>query len=161
MEMERKMNSDHIARCGLYCGVCGVYYATRDKNEKFLQKLLGFYKAQSPAFENLTLDDLRCEGCLSDKTCVFCTVCAIKTCTQDKGYAGCHQCDGFPCDHINHFPVPVGKKVIMRAIPYWREHGTEKWIADEMLRYRCPECGHQLFRGAKRCNQCRVPVDLD
>ena len=50
--------------------------------------------------------------------------------------------------------MPVGKKVIMRAIPYWREHGTEKWVRDEESRFGCPGCGHQLFRGAKRCNEC-------
>ena len=33
-----------LAPCGLYCGVCGVYIATRDGNEKFkaiLGKLYG------------------------------------------------------------------------------------------------------------------------
>ena len=28
-------NKDLMAPCGLYCGTCGVYIATRDKNEKF------------------------------------------------------------------------------------------------------------------------------
>ena len=51
--------------------------------------------------------------------------------------------------------------MILRAIPYWREHGTEKWIADEEARYVCPECGNKLFRGAQRCNQCKTAVDLD
>ena len=57
--------------------------------------------------------------------------------------------------------MPVGKKVIMRAIPYWRKWGTEKWVKDEEARYLCPDCGHMLFRGAKRCNKCKVEVDLD
>ena len=30
------INSNLLAPCGLYCGVCGVYYATRDKNNKFM-----------------------------------------------------------------------------------------------------------------------------
>jgi predicted RNA-binding Zn-ribbon protein involved in translation (DUF1610 family) len=51
--------------------------------------------------------------------------------------------------------------VILRAIPYWREHGTEKYVRDEEARYVCPGCGHKLFRGAKRCNKCKVAVDLD
>jgi predicted RNA-binding Zn-ribbon protein involved in translation (DUF1610 family) len=55
----------------------------------------------------------------------------------------------------------VGKKVILRAIPYWRDHGTEQWVAEEERRYICPSCGHQLFRGAKRCNECKQTVDLD
>ena len=40
------INPGFLAPCGLYCGVCGVYYATRDENEKFLQKLLNVYKSR-------------------------------------------------------------------------------------------------------------------
>ena len=57
--------------------------------------------------------------------------------------------------------MPVGKKVIMRAVPHWREVGTEQWVADEEARYVCPSCGAELFRGAKRCRQCKEPVDAD
>ena len=57
--------------------------------------------------------------------------------------------------------MTVGKKVILRVVPYWREFGTEKWIRDEETRYTCPECGNILFRGAVRCNQCKIEVDLD
>ncbi|GAH84128.1 unnamed protein product, partial [marine sediment metagenome] len=67
----------------------------------------------------------------------------------------------FPCKFINNFPIPVGKKVILRAIPFRREHGTEKYVEAEMNRYHCPECGNQLFREAKRCNKCKVPVNVD
>jgi len=57
--------------------------------------------------------------------------------------------------------MPVGKKVILRAIPEWRELGTEKWVAAEEKRYHCPECGNSIFRGAKRCNKCKNPVNVD
>jgi len=57
--------------------------------------------------------------------------------------------------------MPVGKKVILRAIPHWRKWGAEKWVLDEEDRYICPACGHKIFRGAKRCNKCKVLVDLD
>jgi hypothetical protein len=151
-----------LAPCGLYCGVCGVYYATRDENDKFLDKLLKMYQSNVPGqLEEVTIEDLRCDGCMSDRMSIFCRSCAIKSCTRERGYIGCHECDDFPCSHIETFPMPVGKKVITRAIPYWREHGTEKWVTDEESRYRCPECDHQLFRGAKRCNKCKTPVDVD
>lgn len=155
------VNQAFLAPCGLYCGVCGVYFATRDDNEKFLEKLLGVYQEKIPGLEQLTIEDLKCDGCLSERVSYFCRVCAIKDCTQKKGIAGCHECDDFPCAHIDGFPVPVGKRVIQRAIPYWREHGTEKWVADEEARYHCPRCDHMLFRGAKRCNKCKTDVDLD
>ena len=155
------VNEKFLSPCGLYCGVCGVYYATRDNNEKFLVKLLAVYQEKIPGLNDLTTEDLRCDGCLSDRKSILCQTCAIRDCTQEKGYQGCHECKDWPCGHIEHFPVPVGKKVIQRAIPHWREHGTEKWVADEEARYVCPECSNRIFRGAKRCNKCKKLLDLD
>jgi hypothetical protein len=156
-----EINPNLLAPCGLYCGVCGVYYATRDKNNKFLETLLNFYQDKMPGLENVSIDDLKCEGCLSDQTSLFCRTCSIKDCTHKKGYAGCHECNEFPCKHIENFPMPVGKKVILRTIPYWRQEGTEKFVADEEARYVCPDCGNKIFRGAKRCNKCKIPLNLD
>ena len=157
MEVDQRL----VAPCGLYCGVCGMYYATRDNNEKFLNRLLAVYQGKLPGMETVMVDDLKCEGCLSERPSTFCRVCAIKDCTRRESYAGCHECDDFPCEHVDNFPMPGGKKVILRAIPYWRVHGTEQWVEDEEARYVCPACGHRLFRGAKRCNVCKVSVDLD
>ncbi len=160
-------NPDLAAPCGLYCGVCAIRIAGRDNNQKLKEKLVNLYKGGTPGkgvipqADRLTVDHIQCEGCLSAEPFFFCQECDIKSCTQEKGYEGCHQCDDFPCSLIDNFSMAVGKKVILRAIPYWREHGTEKWIADEESRYVCPECGNKLFRGAMRCNQCKTPVDLD
>ncbi len=146
-----------LAPCGLYCGVCSIYMAHRDNNLKFKKVLFPIYKAFAK-----TIDDISCTGCLSDGI-VFpvCRVCPIKKCTRDKKIDGCHQCDDFPCKFINNFPIPVGKKVILRAILTWRKLGTEKWVELEEKRYHCPECGNPLFRGAKRCNKCKISVDVD
>ncbi len=142
-----------LGPCGLYCGVCGVFYAQRDGNDQFREKLAGFY--------GVSADDLHCEGCMSDTRAVFCRHCRIRACCREKGYEGCHLCDDWPCAFVEEFPVPVGKQVILRAVPYWREVGTERYVADEEARYRCPHCGYIQFRGAKRCRECREPVDLD
>ena len=147
------MNKELLAPCGLYCGVCGVYIAHRDDNVKLKGKLAGFY--------GVTPEDLACKGCLSDQRSSFCSSCSIRECVSDKGIDGCHQCDDFPCDFINNFPVPVGKKVILRAVPNRKEIGTEKWVEEEHKRYHCPGCGIELFRGAKRCRSCKTEVDLD
>ncbi len=155
------LNKDFLAPCGLYCGVCGVYIATRDNNSGFMERLLGVYRSAMTGLERLTIEDLACDGCRGTKKSVFCSACAIRDCVEAKGYEGCHQCADFPCRHIDEFPVPVGKRVILRAIPYWREHGTERWVRDEEARYHCPSCGGALFRGAKRCRACKAPVDVD
>ncbi len=161
-----------MAPCGLYCGVCGILMATRDNNEKFKERLAGVY--------HLKPEEIFCEGCLSEKPFIFCQSCAIKSCTRERGYQGCHQCSDFPCQAIDSFhpvrnkpapgkaaalsqvvslqvvdsPMPVGKKVILRTIPAWRELGTEKWVDLEEKRYLCPECGYPLVpRGQEKSDQ--------
>lgn len=156
-----EINPEFLAPCGLYCGVCAVLYATRDNNQNFKERLVGVYKGKLPDSGNLTTEDIRCQGCMSEEPFIYCRSCPIKDCTREKGYTGCHECDDFPCEHIEDFPMPVGKKVILRTIPYWREVGTERYVQDEEARYVCPDCGHRLFRGTKRCNKCKVTVDLD
>ena len=147
------INKEWASPCGLYCGVCGIRMAYRDNNEKFKERLSTVY--------NLPPDQIRCKGCLSDDVFEYCKVCPVKSCVSAKGFEGCHDCSDFPCDVIKNFPMPVGRKVILRAVPFRREHGTDKWMEDEEKRYVCPKCGQQIFRGAKRCNQCKEPLDID
>lgn len=161
------VNPELGAPCGLYCGVCAIYIAHRDNNHKFKERLVNLYKGAVPGkgtlpgSENLTIDDIKCRGCLSEEVFIYCKQCPIKECVKEKGYNGCYQCDEFPCQYIENFPMAVGKKVILRAVPYWREVGTEKFVQDEEARYICPECGNKVFRGATRCNRCKTELDLD
>ena len=147
------VNNELLAHCGLYCGVCAIYIAHRDNNDKSKEKLAGAY--------GVAQEEVKCEGCLSDTPFVYCKSCKIKDCANEKGYEGCHQCDDFPCEHIDNFPVPTGKKVILRSVPHRREVGTEAWVKAEEDRYKCPECGNATFRGARRCKECKTEVDLD
>ncbi len=147
--MEREL----LAPCNLYCGVCGILKAHRENNVTLKERLSSFY--------GVLPEEIACNGCLSDTRFTFCRSCSIRSCTEEKGLEGCHQCEDFPCSFIDDFPVPVGKKVILRATPVRREIGTEKWVEQEEARYLCPHCGHKLFRGTKRCRSCKEPVDLD
>jgi len=54
--------------------------------------------------------------------------------------------------------MAVGKKVILRAIPYWREVGTEKWIQDEEARSIFVLNAAIRFFGRCKCNQCKVKL---
>ena len=163
-------NPEFNSPCGLYCGVCAIHIAHRDNNEKFKERLVALYqggvagKGTLPNSKTLTTADIRCEGCLSkyrDTRFMHCQQCEIRDCTEDKGIEGCHACDEFPCAFIEDFPMTVGKKVILRCVPYRREVGTEQWAKDEEARYYCPECNNKVFRGAVRCNACKAGLDLD
>lgn len=163
-----KADSTLLAPCGLYCGVCAIYIAHRDNNLKLKERLVNLYKGGTPGkgvlpgSEDLTAEDMRCKGCLSDDAFMYCRQCPIKDCTKEKGYTGCHQCNDFPCHYVaEDFPMAVGKKVILRAVPRWREVGTEQFIEEETARYVCPECGNTVFRGVMRCNKCKIGLDLD
>lgn len=162
-----EINPDYLSPCGLYCGVCAIHIAHRDGNQKFKERLVGLYKGNVPGkgtlpnCETLTTEDMHCGGCLSDDLFMHCRQCDIRNCTKEKGIAGCHECDEFPCGHIDRFPMAIGKKVILRAVPYRKKHGTEKWVRDEEARYVCPGCGNKVFRGAVKCNRCGNALDLD
>jgi hypothetical protein len=160
-------NKDLMAPCGLYCGTCGVYIATRDDNEKF-RTVMGNLYGTKP-------EETRCRGCMQpdppQMLYGYCKLCPIRECVRGKGFYSCHQCDQWPCPMIENFGLTTGARVMKRTIPIWRqkaadlgdEEGSVEWARSECERYHCPSCGKPLFRGAKRCRSCKADVadDLD
>jgi hypothetical protein len=151
-----------MSPCGLYCGACGVYIATRDGNDKF-KAVMGNLYGTKP-------EETECLGCMqpdpSKKIYGYCTRCSIRNCVKSKGYYSCHECEEWPCTLIENFAFATGVRVMKRAIPIWRakvaEYGDEKgsieWARAEVERYHCPSCGKPLFRGAQHCRICKEPV---
>ena len=159
---EEIKNKDLMAPCGLYCGTCGVYIATRDINEKFRGIMANLYGTR--------LEDTACTGCMQAEPpeCLYeyCKICKIRDCVKSKEFYSCHQCEEWPCDLIENFGLATGVRVMKRTIPVWREkvaeHGDEKgsieWARHECDRYHCSSCGSPLFRGAQRCRVCKKTV---
>lgn len=155
-------NRDLMAPCGLYCGTCGLYIATRDRNGKFRSVMASLYGTKP--------EETECLGCMqpdsAKKIYLACSVCTIRSCVKTKGYYSCHQCEDWPCSMIRGFPFATGVRVMERTIPVWRakvaEHGDQKgsvqWARAECERYHCSSCGKPLFRGAQRCRACRKEV---
>jgi hypothetical protein len=155
-------NRDLMAPCGLYCGACGIYIATRDGNEKF-RAVMGKLYGTAP-------EETACAGCMQAdpprQLYGYCRSCTIRDCVRAKGLSSCHQCGEWPCAMIERFPLATGLRVMKRAIPMWRaevaqlgdEEGSVEWARAECERYHCPACGSPLFRGAQRCRACKAPV---
>ncbi len=153
-----EVKKELLAPCGLYCGVCRIYKAHKDNNVEFKKEILPTLND----FGAKTVDDIACTGCLSDGVIFhFCQECPIKDCIKSKNIEGCYRCEDFPCEIITNWPDPLDKKVMLRAIPAWRELGTKKWVEGEEHRYQCPKCGNQLYHGAIKCKKCGTEVDLD
>jgi len=159
---EEFKNKDLMAPCGLYCGTCGVYIATRDNNEKFRNVMANLYGTEP--------EKTSCLGCMqsdsSKQLYEWCQTCNIRSCVKSKGHYSCHQCEKWPCDMIETFGYATGVRVMKKTIPVWRdkaaEHGHKKgsveWARSECERYHCSSCGEPLFRGAQRCRACKKDV---
>jgi hypothetical protein len=164
---EEIRNRSLMAPCGLYCGACGIYIATRDGNEKFRAVLAKLYGTRP--------EDTECSGCMQPdpprRLYSYCRTCGIRSCVRAKGFYSCHQCGEWPCDRINNFGWSTGITVMKRAIPVWREkaaefgdvEGSVEWARSECRRYHCSSCGKALYRGAQRCRLCgrEVAAELD
>ena len=159
---EEFRNKELMAPCGLYCGTCGVYIATRDGNVKF-RTIMGNLYGTRP-------EETACLGCMQSdppkKRYGFCEACPIRHCVRAKGFYSCHQCSDWPCPMIENFGFATGVRVMKRTIPLWRakaaelgdERGSIAWAKAECERYHCPDCGAPLFRGAKTCRSCKALV---
>lgn len=147
--------------CSLYCGVCGIYQATQSNDDDLLKLFLRVYRPLLYQHHNLTIQDLKCDGCLSDRKSVLCQSCSIRQCSLARNITGCHECPAFPCSLIADFPIPVGKKIILRSVPYRKQSGTKKWVSHELSRYICPRCSNKLYRGGTRCRRCREKASGD
>ncbi len=155
-------NRDLMAPCGMYCGACAIYMATRDGNEK-LKGILSKIYGTGP-------EEIECYGCMQvdppEKLFSLCEKCDIRQCIRSKGYYSCHQCGEWPCALVENFPYATGVRVMKRAIPdrlakeaeLGYEKGAVEWARSECERYHCPACGEPLFRGAQQCRKCKRSV---
>ena len=96
---EEIKNKNLMAPCGLYCGACGIYIATRDKND-ILKTTLGNLYGTKP-------EETECCGCMQvnppEKLYSFCRSCKMRECVRSKGLYSCHQCQDWPLQYGGEF----------------------------------------------------------
>ncbi len=155
-------NESLLSPCGLYCGVCGVYVATRDSNEDLRLKMSKMFGTRAVK--------TACKGCMQPEPpeCLFslCKLCTIRTCVKDKDFESCAQCTTFPCDKITNFPIPIAREYMLEGVPFWKAQqqklgekaGNRAFAKAQLERFTCKKCGKSLFRGATWCKNCNSPV---
>jgi hypothetical protein len=91
-----------IAKCGLECTQCDAYIATQKNDLEALQKMADEAREQFKI--ELTADQSRCTGCLSDEIQIaYCSECGVRLCALEKGVENCAYCDDFGCEIISGF----------------------------------------------------------
>jgi hypothetical protein len=95
------MELDHtkIAVCGLECGKCPVYQATRTADIK--QKRLRSPGTGQPAASPFSPADISSDSCMTaGQKFQFCQICAIRLCATEQGLRNYAYCPEFTCTQL-------------------------------------------------------------
>jgi hypothetical protein len=85
-----------IAFCGLDCGECPAYVATRQDDATKRQEVA---KKWSSEEHPLKAEDINCDGCLTvdGRLIKFCLDCDVRSCGLEKNLENCALCDDYAC----------------------------------------------------------------
>jgi len=148
------MDTDLVAICGLYCGTCPSYLATR-KGDTAQLRLWA-------ASMSLTEEDVQCGGCLSSHVAKPCRECVhgFRACAAAHSVTWCFECEEFPCDRLFRFrDAHVVDGVshhasVIEDLSFMRENGVQAWLDRQEERSKCPECGTAHYWFARFCSNC-------
>ncbi len=141
------MKAIYDSYCGLYCGACPVLVANETGT---VEKRAVEWKMKP--------EELRCFGCRSDTTAVFCTDCRIRLCAGEKRLGSCLECDEYPCTKLTAFrdDEHPHHSVVIRNLEKIRDKGLEAWLEEQGKRWSCTGCGTRFTWYDKQCGKCGV-----
>ena len=137
---------NEAAVCGLFCTSCSIYIGTKEDPER-LERMAETF--------NIPVKDMECEGCRSDKRIGYCANCKMFKCASEKRIEFCGECDEYPCEDIKQF-----QSVLPHRVELWKsqkriqEAGPERWYAEMLDHYACPECGVINSAYDMACRKC-------
>jgi len=142
------MQARYDTYCGLYCGACPILAANERGDEEWIKKAAEMKKCKP--------EELRCLGCKTEVTAVFCTDCKMRPCAREKGLEFCFECDEFPCSTLMAFRKDASPhhSIVIKNLEAIREKGVEEWLKDERSRWSCPGCGKRFTWYGEVCSEC-------
>jgi hypothetical protein len=133
--------------CGLYCGACSAYLATREDPARLEQ--LASRLGQTP-------EETRCEGCRSGTLSKHCRSCKLAACATERGHAFCGECPEFPCAPFEAFRSALPhRRDILADMSRITGVGTAAWLEEIPKRYACEVCGTINSAYDLACRFCR------
>lgn len=145
MEAKAKKIDQRAAYCGLYCGSCPVFIATRES---------GGMKTKEGG-------TLSCSGCRSDDCPSWCLDCELKKCARKREMAFCVDCADYPCEpyvgfrDASEYPYHAECPAYLEEI---KAKGAPAWLGDMEAKWTCPDCGRPASWWDKKCKACGVPM---
>jgi hypothetical protein len=89
-----------IAACGLDCTECDIRLAAEDP--EIARRTADWFGAELGI--DLSLEDVRCEGCKGDRAKHWSPDCWIlQCCVDDRGLEFCCECEDFPCQNLKEW----------------------------------------------------------
>jgi hypothetical protein len=143
-----KPDKCEAAVCGLFCPCCSIYIGTKEDPERL--------KVLAERF-NVPVEEMECKGCRSDKKIGYCHDCKMVKCASAKGIDFCGACADYPCEDLQQFQA-----ILPHRIELWesqeriKEVGYEKWYAEKLAHYACPQCGTINSAYDLACRKCGV-----
>lgn len=141
-------NTNLVSACGLYCGSCGIYLATReDDNEKILQYAVVL---------NQTFEETLCDGCGAERKSKHCSeMCTFIDCKQKKGVRFCTECNEFPCQELKDFRSKMPHRAEIIDSQYrMQEIDIENWLTEMKDYFSCQQCKTVNSAYHLACRKC-------
>lgn len=134
--------------CGLNCGACPVLGANERGDDEWIKK--------AAEMEGSKPEDLRCLGCKTNVTAMFCTDCGMRLCAREKGLEFCFECDEYPCKRIEDFRNDqwAHHSVIFTNLRDIKEKGIDAWREEQKARWSCKTCGTRFYWYSEKCSKC-------
>ncbi len=127
-----KPDKREAAVCGLFCPSCSIYIGTKEDPERL--------KIMAENF-NIPVEEMECSGCRSDKRISYCETCEMVKCASAKGIDFCGACEDYPCEVLKQFQAVLPHRIeLWKSQERIKEVGYEKWYAEMLEHYACPQC---------------------
>jgi hypothetical protein len=76
-------------------------------------------------------------------------------CASGKGIDFCGSCEDYPCKELKEFQAILPHRIeLWKSQERIREVGCEKWYAEMLEHYACPECGTINSAHDMACRKC-------
>ncbi len=142
-----KANKKLAAVCGLFCPACGIFIGTKEDPARL--NVIA-QRVQQP------IEKLRCNGCRSDQRCFYCeSNCKMAKCATARGVDFCGECAEYPCKDLKAFQAEMPHRIeLWESQSRIKEVGYERWYAEMIEHYSCPNCRTINSAYDLKCRKC-------